>query len=200
MHEGPVLLTGATGYIGSRLLRELEAGGCTVRCLARQPARVAASRATTQVVTGDCLDPPSLDAAMKGVYQAIYLVHSMASGAKFAALDREAAANFAHAARRAGVRRILYLGGIAHDADTLSTHIKSRVETGKVLRDSGVPVVEFRASIVIGACSLSFEMIRALVERLPAMICPRWVDTRTQPIAIDDVLAYLRGARPAGGS
>ena len=194
MHERPILLTGATGYIGSRLLRELEAGGRTVRCLARQPARVMTSRATTEVVAGDCLDPASLAAAMTGVDQAFYLVHSMASGASFAALDREAAANFGRAARRAGVRRIIYLGGLADNADSLSTHLKSRVETGKVLRESGVPVVEFRASIVIGAGSLSFEMIRALVERLPAMICPRWVDTRTQPIAIDDVLAYLRAA------
>ena len=200
MPERPILLTGATGYIGSGLLRELEAGGCTVRCLARQPARVAASRATTEVVAGDCLDEASLDAAMTGVDQAFYLVHSMASGASFAALDREAAANFGRAARRAGVRRIIYLGGLADNADSLSTHLKSRVETGEALRDSGVPVVEFRASIVIGAGSLSFEMIRALVERLPAMICPRWVDTRTQPIAIDDVLAYLRAALelPAG--
>jgi uncharacterized protein YbjT (DUF2867 family)/ligand-binding SRPBCC domain-containing protein len=194
MREGPILLTGATGYIGSRLLRELEAGGFTVRCLARQPAHVAASRATTQVVTGDCLDAASLDEAMNGVDQAFYLVHSMASGASFATLDREAATNFGRAARRAGVRRIIYLGGLADDADSLSTHLKSRVETGEALRESGVPVVEFRASIVIGAGSLSFEMIRALVERLPAMICPRWVGTRTQPIAIDDVLAYLRAA------
>jgi lipocalin/uncharacterized protein YbjT (DUF2867 family)/ligand-binding SRPBCC domain-containing protein len=194
MRDGRILLTGATGYIGSRLLRELEAGGCTVRCLARQPARVAASRATTEVVAGDCLDGASLNAAMTGVDQAFYFVHSMASGASFAARDREAAANFGRAARRAGVRRIIYLGGLADDADSLSTHLKSRVETGEVLRESGVPLVEFRASIVIGAGSLSFEMIRALVERLPAMICPRWVDTRTQPIAIDDVLAYLRAA------
>jgi uncharacterized protein YbjT (DUF2867 family)/ligand-binding SRPBCC domain-containing protein len=194
MHEKPVLLTGATGYIGSRLLRELEAGGCTVRCLARQPARVAASRVTTEVVTGDCLDAASLDAAMTGMDQAFYLVHSMASGARFATIDREAAANFGRAARRAGVRRIIYLGGLADDGHFLSSHLKSRMETGEALRDSGVPVVEFRASIVIGAGSLSFEIIRALVERLPAMICPRWVDTRTQPIAIDDVLAYLRAA------
>ena len=194
VHEGPILLTGATGYIGSRLLRELEAGGCTVRCLARQPARVAISRATTEVVTGDCLDPASLEAAMKGVDQAFYLVHSMASGTRFAALDREAAVNFGRAAARAGVRSIIYLGGLGDDSDSLSRHLKSRVETGEALRESGVPVVEFRASIVIGAGSLSFEMIRALLERLPAMICPRWVDTPTQPIAIDDVLAYLRAA------
>jgi uncharacterized protein YbjT (DUF2867 family)/ligand-binding SRPBCC domain-containing protein len=194
MHQLPVLLTGATGYIGGRLLRVLEEGGCAVRCLARQPERVAAERATTEVVAGDCLDEASLDAAMQGVDQAFYLVHSMTSGPGFAARDREAAANFGRAARRAGVRRIIYLGGLADDADSLSTHLKSRVETGEALRASGVPVVEFRASIVIGAGSLSFEMIRALVERLPVMICPRWVDSRTQPIAIDDVLAYLRAA------
>src|SRR6188768_849416 len=194
MHKGPILLTGATGYIGSRLLRKLEAGGCTVRCLARQPARVAASRATTEVVAGDCLDEASLDAAMTGVDQAFYLVHSMASGSSFAARDREAASNFGRAARRAGVRRIIYLGGLGDAADSLSAHLKSRAETGDALRESGVPVIEFRASIVIGAGSLSFEIIRALVERLPAMICPRWVDTRTQPIAIGDVLAYLRAA------
>ena len=122
----------------------------------------------------------------------------MASGARFAELDREAAAKFGRVARRAGVRRIIYLGGLTDDASSLSTHLKSRVETGETLRKSGVPVVEFRASIVIGAGSVSFEMIRALVERLPAMICPRWVDTRTQPIAIDDLLAYLRVARLAG--
>jgi lipocalin/uncharacterized protein YbjT (DUF2867 family) len=196
-----ILLTGATGYIGSRLLRVLEEGGCAVRCLARRPERIAAGRATTEVVPGDCLDEASLVAAMDGVDQAYYLVHSMASGPGFAALDRQAAANFGRAAARAGVRRIVYLGGLGDDPHSLSTHLKSRLETGEALREAGVPVVEFRASIVIGAGSLSFEMIRALVERLPVMICPRWVDTRTQPIAIDDVLAYLRAALdlPDGG-
>ncbi|HSL21039.1 MAG TPA: DUF2867 domain-containing protein, partial [Vicinamibacterales bacterium] len=189
-----ILLTGASGYIGSRLLRVLEEGGCAVRCLARRPERIAAARATTEVVSGDCLDEASLVTAMDGVDQAYYLVHSMASGPGFAALDRQAAANFGRAAARGGVRRIVYLGGLGDDPQSLSTHLKSRVETGDALREAGVPVVEFRASIVIGAGSLSFEMIRALVERLPVMICPRWVDTRTQPIAIDDVLAYLRAA------
>ena len=188
------LLTGAGGYIGSRLLRVLEEGGCAVRCMARRPERIAAGRATTEVVRGDCLDEASLLAAMHGVDQAYYLVHSMASGPGFAALDRQAAANFGRSAARAGVRRIVYLGGLGDDPDSLSTHLKSRLETGEALREAGVPVIEFRASIVIGAGSLSFEMIRALVERLPVMICPRWVDTSTQPIAIDDVLAYLRGA------
>ena len=194
MPVGLILLTGASGYIGSRLLRVLEEGGYAVRCLARQPDQVAADRPTTAGLQGDCLDESSLGAAMQGVDQAYYLVHSMASGPVFAARDREAAVKFGRAAGKAGVRRIIYLGGLADDADSLSTHLKSRVETGEALRDSGVPVAEFRASIVIGAGSLSFEMIRALVERLPAMICPSWVRTRTQPIAIDDVLAYLRAA------
>ena len=188
----PILLTGASGYIGSRLLRLLEEDGYAVRCLARHPGRVAAGRATTEVVAGDCLDETSLGAAMSGVDQAYYLVHSMASGPAFAARDREAAANFGRAAHEAGVRRIIYLGGLGEDAGSLSTHLKSRRETGETLRESGVPTIEFRASIVVGAGSLSFEMIRALVERLPLMICPTWVDTPTQPIAIDDVLAYLR--------
>ena len=189
-----ILLTGASGYVGSRFLRVLEEGGCEVRCLAREPERVTPRRVTTEIVAGDCLNEASLVAAMDGSDQAYYLVHSMASGPGFAALDRRAASNFGRAAARAGVRRIIYLGGLGDSSASLSTHLKSRVETGEALRDAGVPVVEFRASIVVGAGSLSFEMIRALVERLPVMICPKWVDTRTQPIAIDDVLAYLRAA------
>jgi uncharacterized protein YbjT (DUF2867 family) len=189
-----ILLTGASGYVGSRLLRELEAAGHAVRCLARHPEKVAAGRATTEVVRGDCLDETSLVASMAGIEQAYYLVHSMGTGADFAALDRQAAANFSRAASRAGVRRIIYLGGLGDTPDSLSAHLKSRIETGDVLRAAGVPVIEFRASIVIGAGSLSFEIIRALVERLPVMICPRWVATRTQPIAIADVLAYLEAA------
>ena len=189
-----ILLTGASGYIGSRLLRMLEEDGCAVRCLGRQPEHVAPTSATTEVVSGDCLDEASVDVAMRGVEQAFYLVHSMASGPDFAERDREAASNFARAARRAGVRRIIYLGGLGGDQHTLSAHLKSRLETGAALRCTGVTVVEFRASIIVGAGSLSYEMIRALVERLPVMVCPKWIDTRTQPIAIDDVLAYLRAA------
>jgi uncharacterized protein YbjT (DUF2867 family)/ligand-binding SRPBCC domain-containing protein len=194
MRGSHILLTGATGYIGSRLLRVLEESGCRVRCLAREPERVAAGRSTTEVVAGDCLDEASLLAAMKGIDQAYYLVHSMADGPGFAALDRRAAANFGRAAADAGVRRIIYLGGLGDGPGSLSTHLKSRLETGEALGGFGVPVVEFRASIVVGAGSLSFEMIRALVERLPVMMCPRWVGTRTQPIAIQDVLAYLSAA------
>jgi uncharacterized protein YbjT (DUF2867 family)/ligand-binding SRPBCC domain-containing protein len=189
-----ILLTGATGYIGGRLLRRLEEGGRSVRCLARCPERLSTTGPNTEVVEGDCLDEASLDRALAGVHSAFYLVHSMGGRTDFADVDRHAADNFGRAAARAGVQRIVYLGGLAGSSGSLSTHLKSRVETGDVLRTSGVPVIEFRASIVIGAGSLSFEMIQALVERLPVMICPRWVATLTQPIAITDVLAYLEAA------
>jgi uncharacterized protein YbjT (DUF2867 family) len=192
----PVLLTGATGYIGGRLLRRLEAGGRRVRCLVRDPGRLGTTAPATTVVRGDCLDERSLDSAVAGVRTAVYLVHSMAGGEDFAERDRRAAVAFGRAAARAGVRRIVYLGGLT-DTAPLSEHLKSRAETGAILRASGVPLIEFQASIVIGAGSLSFEMIQALVERLPVMICPRWVATLTQPIAVDDVLAYLEAALDA---
>jgi uncharacterized protein YbjT (DUF2867 family) len=162
--------------------------------MARRRDAVQPSLPTTEVVQADCLDEPSLTRALAGVHTAYYLVHSMAAGSNFAELDRRAAGNFGRVAARAGVQRIVYLGGLADDVGALSTHLRSRAESGDALREGGVPVVEFRASIVIGANSLSFEMIRGLVERLPVMICPRWVDTLTQPIAIDDVVAYLRAA------
>ncbi len=192
--DAPVLLTGATGYIGGRLLRRFEEGGRAVRCLVRRPGQLNATAASTEIVQGDCLDEPSLDRALAGVECAYYLVHSMGRTPDFADADRRAAETFARSARRAGVRRIVYLGGLADDATPLSAHLKSRAETGEILRASGVPVIEFRASVVIGAGSLSFEMIQALVERLPVMFCPRWVSTLTQPIAIDDVLAFLEAA------
>jgi len=189
-----ILLTGATGYIGGRLLRALEEGGHAVRCLARRPLEVRRGSSLTEVVAGDCLQEATLGPALSGIETAYYLVHSMAAGASFAERDRQAALNFGRAAARAGVRRIIYLGGLAGDRASLSDHLRSRAETGDALRASGVPVLEFRASIVIGAGSLSFEMIRALVERLPVMVCPRWIDTLAQPIAIDDVVAYLKAA------
>jgi uncharacterized protein YbjT (DUF2867 family) len=198
-HEVPgvtpiILVTGATGYIGGRLLRRFEQRGRAVRCLVRQPTRLGGTRSTTEVVQGDCLHEATLDLALAGVHSAYYLVHSMAAGSDFAEADRRAAENFGRAAARAGVRRIIYLGGLTDAQRPLSAHLKSRAETGEALRASGVPVVEFRASVVVGAGSLSFEMIQALVERLPMMICPRWIATLTQPIAVDDVLAYLEAA------
>jgi uncharacterized protein YbjT (DUF2867 family) len=186
-----VLLTGATGYIGGRLLPLLEAQGRRVRCLARRPEvlrhRVAPA---TELVAGDVLELPGLERAMHGVHTAYYLVHSMGS-ASFEEADRTAARNFGAAAKAAGVRRIIYLGGLGSDDEELSPHLRSRHEVGRILRESGVPTIEFRASIVIGSGSLSFEMIRALAERLPVMITPRWVGVMAQPIGIDDLLAYL---------
>ena len=193
--ERLILVTGATGYVGGRLVAALEHAGHRVRCLARRPealhGRVGAG---TEVVKGDCLDPASLGPALAGVHTAYYLVHSMGATSDFAALDREAAREFGRAAREAGVRRIIYLGGLGEPSDDLSAHLKSRQETGDILRESGVRVVEFRASIVIGSGSLSFEMVRALVERLPVLICPKWVSVAAQPIAIEDLIAYLVAA------
>jgi uncharacterized protein YbjT (DUF2867 family) len=188
------LLTGATGYIGGRLLKRLERDGLAVRCLCRNPEalgwRVAPG---TQLVRGDLLQPASLAAAFAGVDTAFYLVHSMNGEEGFEAEERSAARNFAEAARAAGVKRIVYLGGLAQGGG-LSAHMRSRAETGNVLRSSGVPVIELQASIVIGSGSASFEMMRALVERLPVMITPRWVNTEAQPIAIEDVIEYLVAA------
>ena len=187
-----ILLTGATGYVGGRLLPALEQAGHSVRCLARRPEyleqRVGPN---TEVAKGDCFDPASLDAAMQGVETAYYLVHSMGSSGDFEDLDRKSAANFGCAAKSAGVKRIIYLGGLGRSGEDLSPHLRSRQETGEVLRSCGVPVVELRASIVLGSGSLSFELIRALVERLPMMICPSWVHVKAQPIAIEDLVAYL---------
>lgn len=192
--EGKVLLTGATGYVGGRLLRRLEQRGTPLRCLARRPDELRARVAEgTEVVGGDLLDPDSVAAALAGVDTALYLVHSMGGERDFEELDRRAAQHFADAARRAGLRRIVYLGGLAH-GDDLSPHLRSRHEVGHILRSSGVPVIELRASIVLGSGSLSFEMVRALVERLPVMVTPRWVDVEAQPIAIDDLLEYLVAA------
>lgn len=192
-----VLLTGATGYIGSRLLPLLEAKGLRVRCLARNPAALQAKMssqvaAATEVVEGDVLDRQSLDRALAGVTAAYYLVHLMASSADFEQQDREAAENFGAAARDAGVQRIIYMGGLGEEADPkLSPHLRSRHEVGRILQDSGVQTIEFRASVVVGHGSLSYDLIQSLTQRLPVMICPRWLATPTQPIAINDVLAYL---------
>jgi uncharacterized protein YbjT (DUF2867 family) len=186
-----VLLTGATGYVGGRLLAELQATGTALRCLARRPEYLKPRLgAATEIVAGDILDEASVRAALAGVHTAYYLVHSMASATDYAGADRRAAELFGRAALDAGVQRLVYLGGLAH-GPRLSSHLASRLEVGAILRRSGVPTLELQASIIIGSGSLSFEMVRALVEKLPVMTTPRWVRTPAQPIAIEDVVAYL---------
>lgn len=191
MTPGIVLLTGASGYVGSRLRAALEARSVPLRCMAREPRYLESRVApTTQVVRGDVLDSTSLGPPLQDVQTAYYLIHSMASGRAFEENDRAAARNFGAAARAAGVRRIIYLGGLGHGPG-LSPHLASRQETGRLLRESGVPVIELRASVIIGSGSASFELIRGLVDRLPVMTTPRWVRTEAQPIAIEDVVEYL---------
>ncbi|CAN5570623.1 SDR family oxidoreductase [soil metagenome] len=190
-----ILLSGATGYVGGRLLPRLEEAGYPVRCLSRRPEELEARIAPgTESVHADMLDSNSLKAALNGGDIAFYLVHSMGSSSDFEEQDRIAARNFGDAAREAGVRRIIYLGGLGEESEDMSEHLRSRQEVGRVLRESGVEVIEFRASIVIGSGSLSFEMVRALVERLPIMIAPRWVAVTAQPVAINDLLSYLLAA------
>jgi uncharacterized protein YbjT (DUF2867 family) len=190
----PVLLTGATGYVGGRLLRAFEAAGQPVRCLTRRPRALAGRTSElTQIAEGDLLACNSLPPALEGVSVAYYLVHSMGSRDDFTELDRRAAENFARAAREGNLSRIIYLGGLGAGSD-LSAHLASRHEVGRILRKSGVPVIELRASIVIGSGSASFETIRALVERLPVILAPDWMETTAQPIAVEDVVEYLVAA------
>src|SRR6478672_11597873 len=187
------LLTGGTGYVGGRLIPLLEKQAVRLRCLARSPEKMRSRvQPGTEIVQGDVLDPASLDRALQRVQTAYYLIHLMSGSKDFEKEDRQAATNFAQAARNAGVRRIFYLGGLGDDADPkLSPHLRSRHEVGQILRDSGVETIEFRASLVIGTGSLSFDLVKSLTDRLPVMLCPRWLTTPTQPIAVDDVLAYL---------
>ena len=193
MPPGPrILVTGPTGYVGGRLLAALLERGENVRCLARRPEAVP-TRAGLEIAAGDALDGDAVGRALDGVEVAYYLIHALGSPDGFERLERSAATIFAEAARDAGVRRIIYLGGLG-DAPDLSPHLASRQEVGRILASTGVETIEFRASIVIGSGSLSFELVRALTERLPVMVTPRWVRTRAQPIAIEDVVAYLVAA------
>jgi uncharacterized protein YbjT (DUF2867 family) len=166
-----------------------------VRCLARRPEYLAGRVGrTTEIVRGDLFDPETLPPFLDGCASAVYLVHSLGSKGDFARRDREAALAFGRAARDAGLSRIVYLGGLGDRSDDLSDHLRSRQETGEALRASDVPVIELRASIILGSGSLSYELIRALVERLPVMVCPRWVRVLAQPIHIADVVDYLVAA------
>ncbi|MFK4070881.1 SDR family oxidoreductase [Streptomyces sp. NPDC029674] len=191
-----VLVTGATGYIGGRLVPELLAAGHRVRCLARSPHKLRdhpwAGR--VEVVRGDVTDARSLADALRGIEVAYYLVHALDTGAGFEDTDRRAARTFAEQARAAGVARIVYLGGLTPAGVSparLSPHLRSRAEVGRIFLDSAVPSAVLRAAVIIGSGSASFEMLRHLTERLPVMVTPSWVRTRIQPIAVRDVLRYL---------
>jgi uncharacterized protein YbjT (DUF2867 family) len=189
-----ILLTGATGYVGGRLLHNLESRGYLVRCMARNPEWLASRVGNlTEVVQGDVLDAESLKRALARITTAFYMVHALTVTKGFEQEEFGGAQRFANAARVAGVRKIIYLGGLGSGKD-LSLHLKTRHRVGEILRESGVQVIEFRAGMIIGSGSISFEILRALVGRLPVMTTPSWTETLTQPIAIEDVLSYLLDA------
>ena len=186
-----ILVLGASGYVGTHLVPELAARGHRVRASSRRRDTLEARGwEGVEIVAADALDPASLDVALDGIEIAYYLVHSMAAGRRFAELDRRAANTFREAAERAGVQRIVYLGGLQPEGEA-SSHLRSRRETGELLRAGPVPVTELRAGIVVGPGSAAFEVIRDLVYHLPVMVTPRWVRSRSQPIALDDLIAYL---------
>lgn len=189
-------VTGVTGYVGGRLVPELLKSGHTVRAVARNPGRLDGRpwRDQVEVAEADVGELEQVRAALEGVDVAYYLVHALGSGQRFESKDRATALTFARAAREAGVRRIVYLGGLVPRGEVLSPHLESRTEVGEILLASGVPTTVLRAAVILGSGSASFEMMRYLTERLPAMTTPRWVDNRIQPIAIRDVLRYLVGS------
>ncbi len=197
--ETRCLVTGATGYIGNLLVPPLLEAGLQVRAMARNPDKLAHVpwRDSVEVVRGDLTEPESLTEAFDGVDVVYYLVHSMGTSKDFVAEEKQSARNVVEAARRTGVRRLVYLSGLHPEGTPLSRHLASRTEVGKILIDSGIETVVLQAGIVIGSGSASFEMIRHLTDRLPAMTTPKWVSNKIQPIAIDDALHYLAGAATA---
>ena len=189
--QRPWLVFGASGYVGGHLVPYLTAAGVPVRATSRNPETLEGRGWDgVELVRADALEPATLAAALADVDVAYYLVHSMGAGKGFGAIDLEAARNFARAAEAAGIRRIVYLGGLLPE-DTSSEHLRSRADTGRVLRAGAVPVTEIRAGIIVGPGSAAFEVIRDLVNNLPVMVTPRWVRSKAPPIALDDLLAYL---------
>lgn len=191
-----VLVLGATGYVGGRLVPRLLAAGYRVRVMVRSAGRLLGRpwRDDVGIVVGDALKPETLDPAFEGIDAAYYLIHSMGGGSSFHDTDLSAARNCGSAAKAAGVSRLVYLGGLGDPDSDLSEHLRSRQATGAALAEAGVPVTEFRAGVIVGSGSLSFEIVRNLTERIPVMTCPRWVYVNAQPISIRNVLAYLIGA------
>ena len=190
-----VLVMGATGYIGGRLVPRLADDGHRVRCLTRRPEKLhgVVWASSVEIVAGDALERASVDVAMAGMDVVFYLVHSIGGGPEFEEADRTAARNTAEAAAAAGVRRVVYLGGLV-PVGPASPHLASRAEVGEIFLDGPVPTIVLQAGVIIGSGSASFEMLRYLTERLPVMITPKWVRSRVQPIAVGDVLSYLVGA------
>lgn len=197
------LVTGATGYIGSRLVPELLAAGHRVRCMTRNANRLRdqAWAGEVEIVQADVLDEPAVQSALDGIDVAYYLIHSMGSASNFASHDADGARIFARAAGAAGVSRVVYLGGIVPaGSQSLSPHLRSRHEVGDILMNGAAPATVLQAAMIVGSGSASFEMLRYLTERLPVMVTPRWVKTRVQPIAVTDVLRYLVGSATINGT
>ncbi len=201
LRDDRVLLLGATGFIGRRLLPELKNKNIRLRLLVRDPSKVAdlvSAHKDIEVTEGDLVSGKGLDEALRGIHSSYYLVHSMGGqsifrNTKYAEKDKISAGNFISAAEAAGLKRVIYLGALGESGKDLSEHLKSRAEVGGILFSGKPAATVLRAAIIIGAGGASFEMLRYLVERLPVMVCPKWIDTRIQPIALPDVLAYLVG-------
>ena len=194
--EKLILIAGATGYIASRLIPRLLDSGCRVRALARDPLRLKGRAWSDQIdiLQADVTSPSTLAGAFDGVHTAYYLIHNMSQGRGYTSTELNAARNFASAAGKAGIEHIIYLGGLADPEQHIAPHMRSRIETGKVLREGKVPVTEFRAGVVIGSGSISFEMIRFMTELFPVVPGPVWMKNRSQPIAVQNVIDYLLAA------
>jgi len=202
MSEKRILLTGATGFVGAAVYPALAAAGWQIRCLTRDASSAKRRRPALQWVEGDIADAGAMARALEGCEAALYLVHGMGEGGDFESRDREGAVRFSRAAASAGVRRIVYLGGMAPRAGHPSPHLRSRLQVGEVLRGGPVQAIELRASMIVGHGSLSWLIVRDLAARLPVMVLPAWLGSLTQPIAVDDVVAALVGAlqAPVSGS